>query len=238
MIGQGTGTTRPRPGSKPLAGRHRPRRARGPGRARATSRSSAGRRSWSSPGSAARSRPTPASSSRTPRPGSTAKQDRWPGALEDPTFAGRVESVGADLSYRVEFARPRAARPSTRSRSSSTPRSAGPTRSSSSRAYTALETKIVEDIRHVTAVEGTELTLTFHLNKEVAEAKLVDEKGQATPLAKLEPGDESNLTPRRSPWPTRTATRSSSSRPRRPQAARSPPRSPSTSPGTSRRPSR
>ncbi len=25
-------------------------------------------------------------------------------SLEDPTFAGRVESVGTDLSYRVEFA--------------------------------------------------------------------------------------------------------------------------------------
>ena len=48
--------------------------------------------------------------------------------------------------------------------------------------YTAIPDKVVEDIRHVTAVEGTELTLTCRLNKEVAEAALVDEKGQATPL--------------------------------------------------------
>ena len=48
--------------------------------------------------------------------------------------------------------------------------------------YTAIETKVVEDVRHVTAVEGTELTLTFRLNKEVAEANLVDEQGAGTPL--------------------------------------------------------
>ena len=105
-------------------------------------------------------------------------------ALEDPTFAGRIESVGADLTYRVTFAKGQSDAyqvkvfeyPEVRRADA---RLAFP-------AYTGIETKVVEDIRHVTAVEGTELTLTFHLNKEVADAKLVDEKGVATPLAKLE----------------------------------------------------
>ena len=45
--------------------------------------------------------------------------------------------------------------------------------------YTSLEPKTVEDIRHVTAVEGTELTLLCRLNKDVATARLVDAEGKA-----------------------------------------------------------
>ena len=48
--------------------------------------------------------------------------------------------------------------------------------------YTSLEPKTVEDIRHVTAVEGTELTLLCRLNKDVATAQLVDAEGQAIAL--------------------------------------------------------
>ena len=48
--------------------------------------------------------------------------------------------------------------------------------------YTSLEPKTVEDIRHVTAVEGTELTLLCRLNKDVATAQLVDAEGQAIEL--------------------------------------------------------
>ena len=50
-------------------------------------------------------------------------------------------------------------------------------------AYTSIEPKTAEDVRHVTAVEGTRLTLQFRLNKEVASAKLVDDKGRETVLA-------------------------------------------------------
>ena len=101
-------------------------------------------------------------------------------SLEDPTFAARVESVGSDLSYRVDYA----------GRSSETfkikvfeyPEVRRADAKLVFPAYTAIETKVVEDVRHVTAVEGTELTLTFHLNKEVADARIVDEKDQAMPL--------------------------------------------------------
>ena len=65
-----------------------------------------------------------------------------------------------------------------RSRCSNTPNCCAPTPSWSFRDYTSLEPKTVEDIRHVTAVEGTELTLLCRLNKDVATARLVDAKGQ------------------------------------------------------------
>ncbi|HZW34655.1 MAG TPA: hypothetical protein VFF52_28275, partial [Isosphaeraceae bacterium] len=77
-------------------------------------------------------------------------------SLEDPTFAGRVESVESDLAYRVEF----------EGRSTETYHVHVFEYPELNRAdahlifpkYTALEPKVVEDIRHVTAVEGTELT--------------------------------------------------------------------------------
>jgi len=101
-------------------------------------------------------------------------------SLEDPTFAGRVESVDSDLDYRVEFEGnttetyhvkvfeyPELERADARLVFPS---------------FTALEPKTVEDIRHVTAVEGTELTLLCRLNKEVATARLVDAQGEALEL--------------------------------------------------------
>ena len=68
---------------------------------RAIPRSNAARRSWSSPVSRAACRPTRASSSTTSpdRP----RRRGMTRSLEDPTFAGRVESVETDLAYRVEF---------------------------------------------------------------------------------------------------------------------------------------
>jgi hypothetical protein len=93
-------------------------------------------------------------------------------SLEDPTFAGRVESVETDLAYRVEFS----------GRSTETyqvkvfeyPELVRADAKLLFPKYTSLEPKTVEDIRHVTAVEGTELTLLCRLNKEVATAELVD----------------------------------------------------------------
>ncbi len=128
------------------------------------------------------------------RRGRLGRVDRRPMArsLEDPTFAGRVESVGDRPHLSGPVRRPGPARP-TRSRSSSTPRSAGPTRSSSSPTTPAIETKIVEDIRHVTAVEGTELTLTFRLNKEVAEAEARRREGGQSPRSPSSEAEDSHL---------------------------------------------
>jgi len=48
--------------------------------------------------------------------------------------------------------------------------------------YTRLDAKTIVDVRRVTALEGSELTWTLHLNKPVAEARLIDKEGAAFPL--------------------------------------------------------
>ncbi len=102
-------------------------------------------------------------------------------SLEDPTFAGHVESVVNDLSYHIEFAGETS--PTYRVRVFENPELMRTDAKLEYPAYTSMEHKTAEDIRHVTAVEGTKLTLLFRLNKEVASAKLVDEKGQEVALA-------------------------------------------------------
>ncbi len=102
-------------------------------------------------------------------------------SLEDPTFAGRVESVDADLSYRVEFEGERTE--TYHVHVFEYPELQRTDAKLVFPSYTSLESKTVEDIRHVTAVEGTELTLLFRLNKDVATAKLVDQDGQAIELS-------------------------------------------------------
>jgi hypothetical protein len=108
-------------------------------------------------------------------------------SLEDPTFAGHVESVDSDLSYRVEF----------QGNSTKTfhvrvfeyPALERTDAKLVFPSYTALDPKTVEDIRHVTAVEGTELTLLCRLNKDVATARLIDAAGQAIALAPQDGGE-------------------------------------------------
>ena len=115
-------------------------------------------------------------------------------SLADPTFAGRVESVESDLAYRVEFA----------GRSTETyqvhvfefPELRRADAHLVFPSYTGREPKIVEDIRHVTAVEGTELTLLCRLNKDVTSATLVDKEGQTIALAR----DESAVHTYRASW--------------------------------------
>jgi hypothetical protein len=101
-------------------------------------------------------------------------------SLEDPAFAGRVESVESDLSYRVEFEG--ASTPTYHVRVFEYPELERADARLVFPRYTALEAKTVEDIRHVTAVEGTELTLLCRLNKDVATARLVDAEGKALEL--------------------------------------------------------
>ena len=96
-------------------------------------------------------------------------------SLEDPTFAGRVESVETPFNYRVEFSGK-----STEIYQVKVFEYPELTRADAKLAfptYTSLEPKTVEDIRHVTAVEGTNLTLLCRLNKEVATAELVAAHG-------------------------------------------------------------
>ncbi len=105
-------------------------------------------------------------------------------ALEDPTFAGRVESVQADLSYHVAFGD--RTTPEFHVRVFEYPELKRADAHLDFPAYTGLKPKLVEDIRHVTAVEGTTLTLICRLNKEVAKATLVDKDGASVPLVRDE----------------------------------------------------
>ncbi len=90
-------------------------------------------------------------------------------SLEDPAFAGRIESVPSDIAYRVEFeGRSTAA---FHVRVFEYPELKRADAHLAFPEYTGLEPRIVEDIRHVTAVEGTSLTLVCRLNKDVASAR-------------------------------------------------------------------
>ena len=141
---------------------------------RATPRSSAAPRSWSSPASTALCRPTRASSSTDQE--HTAARRTMTRSLRRPDVR-RPRRVGRDrprLSRRVR--RPEHARRITSS-VFEYPELERTDAQLVFPEYTSLEPKTVEDIRHVTAVEGTELTLLCRLNKDVATARLVDEKG-------------------------------------------------------------
>ncbi|MDZ4783242.1 MAG: hypothetical protein SGJ19_23595 [Planctomycetia bacterium] len=95
-------------------------------------------------------------------------------SLEDPAFAGRVAEVPGDLAYHVTYD----------GRRSETYRVTVFDYPAVERvdailrypAFTGKESQTIEDIRHVTAVEGTELTLIARLNKPVREARFKDEK--------------------------------------------------------------
>jgi hypothetical protein len=101
-------------------------------------------------------------------------------SLEDPDYAGRVESVDADLSYHIEFAG--GSSPTYRVHVFENPELIRTDAKLDYPAYTSTAPKTIEDIRHVTAVEGTRLNLQFRLNKEVAAARLVDENGKEIAL--------------------------------------------------------
>jgi hypothetical protein len=102
-------------------------------------------------------------------------------SLNDPKFVGRVAAVNEDLSYRVEFA----------GKSSETFRARVFDYPALMRAdarlefpkYTALKPKVVQDVRHISAVEGTRLTLEFRINKPIADAQLIRDDGDKAVLA-------------------------------------------------------
>jgi hypothetical protein len=119
--------------------------------------------------------------------------------LNDPVFGVRVASVLEPLEYHVEldgsstpvyhvsvFEYPRLERADVRL---TYPR------------YTGLEERLVQDVRTVSVVEGTEVTVVCRLNKRVATARWIDSKdGPAVELAGQEDGKtyQATLTPEKS----------------------------------------
>ena len=107
-------------------------------------------------------------------------------SLSDPMFGGRVAGVRSDLSYRVEYAE-RTTR-DYRVRVYEHPELKRADARLVFPEYTSLGDKRVEDTRRITAVEGTEVTLSCRLNKPVASARLAGEDGPPAELA-AEAGD-------------------------------------------------
>ena len=102
-------------------------------------------------------------------------------SLDDPIFGGRIPAVKEPVAYYVEFADQR-----TESYTVSVFDYPALVRADARLVYpdyTSLEDTVIEDVRQISAVEGTELTLQCHLNKPVADARLVERDGTAIELS-------------------------------------------------------
>ncbi len=100
--------------------------------------------------------------------------------LEDPKFAGYLPAVNNDLTYRVEYSGGRS--DTFRVKVYEHPELLRVNARLVFPSFTGMDPKTVEDVRRVTAVEGTEITLYCQLNKVVTRAVLVDEKKQELSL--------------------------------------------------------
>lgn len=101
-------------------------------------------------------------------------------SLGDPVFGGIIPDVKTDLVYHVQYAGER-----TRNftiRVYECPELVRADASIVYPAYTKLPGKIVRDTRQVSVVEGSQVTLTFTLNKPVTQARLVPRSGIAPGL--------------------------------------------------------
>ncbi len=115
-------------------------------------------------------------------------------SLSDPIFAARVPEVRNDLTYTVAAAG-HTSRPY-RVTVFDYPALERADAELRYPEYTELETRRIEDVRQVTAVEGTELTWLCRLNKPVATAQLTSVDGESLTLA-ASPDDPTLFTAKR-----------------------------------------
>jgi len=113
-------------------------------------------------------------------PGEELKQIALTRNLDDPVFGGIIQEVSSDLLYYVEYA-------DKRSRDFTISIYERPvlTRADAKiifPSYTKLPEKVIKDTRQVSTVEGSQVILTFVLNKAVAKAQLVPKKGTGPEL--------------------------------------------------------
>lgn len=100
--------------------------------------------------------------------------------LDDPVFGTSVPDIKSELTYRVEYGGE-----STRDFKVSVfefPRLEKADAKVTFPEYTTLPEKTIEDTRRVSAVEGSALDYTFHLNKPVKSATLVPKSGPQIPV--------------------------------------------------------
>ncbi len=95
-------------------------------------------------------------------------------SLDDPIFGGRIPVVDAPLEYRVELGGQTT--PTYQVTVFEYPRLAKADAKLVYPAYTKLPEKLVQDVRTVSVVEGTELTLLCYLNKAVVSATLSEDQ--------------------------------------------------------------
>lgn len=101
--------------------------------------------------------------------------------LDDPVFGTSVPDIKSELTYRVEHGGE-----STRDFKVTTfefPRLERADAKVTYPEYTGLPEKTIEDTRRVSAVEGSALNYTFHLNKPVKSAALVPKEGPQIPVS-------------------------------------------------------
>ncbi|MBM4024405.1 MAG: hypothetical protein FJ280_03235 [Planctomycetes bacterium] len=114
-------------------------------------------------------------------PGQTPQRMALTKSLNDPVFGGMIQETSSNLLYRLEYAGWR-----TRDYTISIFQSPELVRADARivyPAYTKLPAKTVEDTRQISVVEGSEVTLTFMLNKPVQTARLAPRSGVALGLA-------------------------------------------------------
>jgi len=95
--------------------------------------------------------------------------------LEDPVFGGIIQEVNSELLYHVEYAGKR-----TRDYRISIYEHPALARADAKIVYpefTNLPEKVIRDTRRISAVEGSQIDLTFVLNKAVTKAQLVPREG-------------------------------------------------------------
>ncbi|MCA9032687.1 MAG: hypothetical protein KDA66_17850, partial [Planctomycetaceae bacterium] len=92
-------------------------------------------------------------------------------SLNDPLFGGRLSEVSRDLTYFVEYDGVRS--PEYKVTTFELPNLLQADAQLNYPEYTGLQPRSIEDVRRVSAVEGTDVTWICHLNKPVASAKLV-----------------------------------------------------------------
>ncbi|HMO93925.1 MAG TPA: hypothetical protein PKD64_17200, partial [Pirellulaceae bacterium] len=101
-------------------------------------------------------------------------------SLADPVFGARINSVTGPLQYHVEFANQQS--PTYRVSTFEYPKLVRADAELAYPQFTQLENRFLQDVRRITAVEGTEVKLTCLLNKPVAKAVLQSRDGESIDL--------------------------------------------------------
>ena len=113
-------------------------------------------------------------------PGEELKQIPLTRNLDDPVFGGIIQEVNSNLLYYIEYADKRS-----RDYKISIYERPVLTRADAKiifPSYTKLPEKVIKDTRQVSTVEGSQVILTFVLNKAVAKAQLVPKEGPGPEL--------------------------------------------------------